>query len=259
MNDDLKSHMLKTLEKGLRYDGRKLDEFRPVSVETGMIKTAEGSARVKIGETEVLVGIKTEVGTPYPDSPNEGTIMVGVELLPLSNPDFEMGPPSINSIELARVVDRGLRESHAIDFKKLCIKKGEQIWILCIDICPINDAGNLFDAAALGAIAALQTAKFPEFDGVTIDYKKPTDVSLPVSKVPVEVTVWKVGNYLIVDPSPEEQDLADGRLTVATMEDGKLCAMQKGGVTPLAMEDIKNMVEIAVEKTKELRSYLGGN
>ena len=259
MNEDLRSHMLRTLEKGFRYDGRKLDEFREVSVETGVIKTAEGSARVKIGETEVLVGIKTEVGTPYPDSPDQGTIMVGAELLPLSNPKFEMGPPSIDSIELARVVDRGIRESHALDFKKLCITAGEKIWLICIDICPINDAGNLFDAGALGAIAALKTAKFPEYDGVSIDYKKLTDVPLPVSHTPVEVTVLKIGKHLLVDPSPEEEEFADGRLTVATMEDGKLCAMQKGGDIPLTMDDIKKMVEMAAEKTKELRSCLGGN
>src|SRR3989339_1078431 len=118
-----------------------------------------------MGEQEKRVGNKRKVGEPYPDTPNEGTIIVGAELLPLSNPEFELGPPGIQAIELARVVDRGIRESKAIDFKKLCIEPGKKIWMVIIDICPINDAGNLFDAASLAALAALKDTRYPAFDG----------------------------------------------------------------------------------------------
>ena len=147
MYRELRSHIISLLDANTRLDGRKFNEYRtPIEIEYGVVKTAEGSARVKIGETDVMVGVKLEVGEPYPDTPNEGTIIVGAELLPMSNPEFEPGPPGIQAIELARVVDRGIRESKALDFKKLCITPGEKIWIVIIDICPINDAGNLFDA-----------------------------------------------------------------------------------------------------------------
>src|SRR3989338_9399758 len=141
MHRELKNHIIGLLNQNTRLDGRNLTDYRqPITVETGFIKTAEGSARVKIGGTEIIVGVKMEVGTPYPDNPDEGTIIVGAELLPLSNPDFELGPPGIQAVELARVVDRGIRESKAIDFKKLCIKPGEKVWQLLIDMCPLNDA-----------------------------------------------------------------------------------------------------------------------
>src|SRR3989338_4890943 len=150
MYRELRSHILGLLDANTRLDGRKLTEYRkPITVEYGVVKTAEGSARVKIGETDIIVGVKLEVGEPYPDTPNEGTIIVGAELLPMSNPEFEPGPPQIQAIELARVVDRAIRESKALDFKKLCIEKGEKIWMVIIVIFPINDAGNLFDAASL--------------------------------------------------------------------------------------------------------------
>src|SRR3989344_3006 len=107
MYRELRSHIINLLNADTRLDGRKLTEYRkPIEVEHNVVKTAEGSARVKIGETEVMVGIKLEVGEPYPDTPDEGTIIVGAELLPLSNPEFELGPPGIQAIELARVVDR---------------------------------------------------------------------------------------------------------------------------------------------------------
>ena len=134
-NDYIKS----LVEKGKRIDGRNLDEFRKIIIETNISKNAAGSARCKIGQTEVIVGVKFDVGEPYPDSPDEGTIIVIAELIPVASPDFELGPPSPKATELARIVDRGIRESKCIDFKKLCIKEGEKIWMAFIDIYPLND------------------------------------------------------------------------------------------------------------------------
>ena len=257
MHGELRSHIISLLSAGTRLDGRKLTEYRkPIEVEEGVTKTAEGSARVKIGETDVIVGVKLEVGEPYPDTPNEGTIIVGAELLPLSNPEFELGPPGIQAIELARVVDRGIRESKAIDFKKLCIEDGKKIWMVIIDICPINDAGNLFDASSLAAMAALKNTKFPAFDGEKVDYKQKTGKKLELEKVPMAVTVIKIGDKFIVDPDTEEEKAIDARLTVSSIEDGTLCALQKGGDSPLTMEEIDKMLDIGVEKGKELRKYL---
>ena len=256
MNSDLRQHVIEALKQGLRFDKRKTNEYRKVTVEYGVSKSAEGSARVKIGDTEVIVGVKLEVGEPYPDMPDEGTIIVGAELIPLSNPEFELGPPGIQAVELARVVDRGIRESKAIDFKKLCIKKGEKVWLVLIDVIPINDNGNLFDAAALAALAALKDTRFPGYDGEKIDYNKKTKEKLPLSKQPLSVTVIKIGDNYLVDPSIEEESVLDSRLTVATMEDDTLCALQKGGDVPINDKDIDKMIDIALEKTKELRKHL---
>ena len=257
MHRELRSHIISLLNADTRLDGRKLSEYRkPIELEYGVVKTAEGSARVKIGETEVFVGVKMEVGEPYPDIPDEGTIIVGAELLPLSNPEFELGPPGIQAIELARVVDRGIRESKCLDFKRLCIEAGKKVWLLIIDICPINDAGNLFDASSLAALAALKDAKYPAFDGEKVDYKSKTDKRLELEKTPIAVTVIKIGEKFIVDPDIEEEKAIDARLTVSTIEDGTLCALQKGGDFPLTIEDIEKMLDIGVDKGKELRKYL---
>ena len=252
-----KKHLLDLLEKGIRDDGRKFDEFRKVSVEYSISeKSAEGSARVKIGDTEVVAGVKFGLGTPFPDKPDEGSIMVNAELRPLASPEFELGPPSFNSIELSRVVDRGIRESKTLDFKKLCIKKGEQVWLVMIDIYPINNAGNLFDAAALAALAALKDAKFPKLDGDKVDYKTKTKKGLTLGCLPVSCTVRKIGKHFLVDPTVVEEGCNDARLTVAVMDDGKLCAMQKGGNGLLTVDDANKMVEIAIKGTKQLRKVL---
>ena len=255
-----KPHIVKYLSKNIRYDGRTKDQFREVFVETGFISTAEGSARVKLGNTEVIAGVKMELGTPYPDNPDEGTIMVGAEFLPMASSKFESGPPGEDAIELARVVDRGIRESHSIDLKKLCIKSGEQMWIISVDVCTINDDGNLLDASGLAALAAIEDAVFPELKQVgerqEVDYKTKTTNKVPINKRPIPVTVHKIDGDFVVDPLPDEEALSSARLTITTTEDGKLCSLQKGKEGPISADDLSAMVDLALKCASELRSKL---
>ena len=252
-NNQTASHIVKTLDKGIRYDSRKLLDYRDIKIEYGASVNAEGSARVKIGDTEIIAGVKLEIGEPYPDIPEEGVLIVGAEFLPMANPDFESGPPGIQAIELARIVDRGIRESKTIDVKKLCIEKGEKVWMMLVDICPINDSGNLIDCAGLAALAALKDTRFPKVEDDKVDYTEKTDKRLELTKLPIPVTVLKIGKNFIVDANLDEETAIDARLTVTSTEDGKLCAMQKGGDRALTTEDIKKMIDIGIEKGKELR------
>ncbi|MEM4267533.1 MAG: exosome complex protein Rrp42 [Candidatus Woesearchaeota archaeon] len=256
MNNDFRVHIIVSLKENIRLDGRKLDEYRPIKIQYGVSRTAEGSAMVSIGETKVIAGVKMLIAEPFPDKPDEGTIMVNAELLPMSNPLFEPGPPGDNAIELARVVDRGIRESKAIDVKKLLIKKGEKCWVVSIDIITVNDSGNLFDASALAAVAAIQDTTLPLYENDEINYKKRTEERLPITKLPVSVTVIKIGDSYIVDPLPEEEAACDARLTAATTEDGTICALQKGGNETLSIDDVSAMLDIAIEKARYLRGCL---
>jgi exosome complex component RRP42 len=248
MNFNLKQHLLNVLKENIRYDGRKKEDFRDIEIELGVSVCAEGSSRVKVGNTEVIAGVKMAVETPYPDSPNSGNLMVNVELLPASNPNFEPGPPSEKAIEISRVIDRGIRESKAVDFEKLCIVPSEKVWSVMIDICSINDEGNLLDVCALAALAALSDAKFPELVNGVVDYSKKTKEKLPLNKIPITVTVYKIGSEFLVDPLPEEEEAYDSRLSVAITEKNEISAMQKGGEEPLSIEEIKKIIDI-VEKT----------
>ena len=153
------------LKEGKRIDGRKVDELRKISITRGISENADGSARVRLGETDVIAGVKMVPGEPYPDSPGEGSISVGAELLPMADPEFEVGPPREEAIELSRVVDRGIRESKAIDFSDLSIVEGESAWIGFVDLYVLNNDGNLFDACGMAAMAALLETKMPKLDG----------------------------------------------------------------------------------------------
>jgi len=259
MRNIIQNHVVSLLEKNIRLDGRKFDEFRKILIEYGISsKSAEGSARVKIGNTEVVAGVKFAVGSPFPDTPDDGAIIANVELLPLSSPDFESGPPGIQSIEYARaIIDRGLRESKAIDLKKLCIKKGEKIWMVMIDAYSINNDGNLADALGLAALAAIKDAKFPKYNEKTdtIDYNERTSKGVDLKELPIPITIIKIKDLFIIDPMLDEECASDARLTVTSVADGRICALQKGGNTPLTQEDVEKMVDLGIEKGKELRKF----
>ncbi len=245
------------LEKGQRLDERALTDYRDLRIEQGVIEKAEGSARVYLGKTEVLVGVKVETGEPFPDTPNNGVMTVNAELVPLASPHFEPGPPDENSIELARVVDRGIRESNAIDTAKLCIAAGKSVFVVFVDVYVLNYDGNLIDASAIAAMAALMNTKMPNYEIKDGELKiKQGYTPLPMKSHPITVTIGKIANKLIVDPWLEEESVMDSRITFATNEDGNICAIQKGGSGFFTPQQILEASKIALEKAVELRKKL---
>ncbi len=248
------------IRKGKRFDNRTPEQYREVKIETNALPLAEGSCRVTIGDTEVIAGVKTGVGTPFGDTPDEGVLMVNAELLPLASSKFEPGPPREEAIELARVVDRAIRESKAIDFGKLCITPKEKVWMVNVDIDVINDDGNLIDACGLAAIAAIRTARLAKLDGEgNVVFGEKTEEKLPVSGIPISTTFVKIGDKILADPDSFEWTAMEARLTVGTVDkDGSvmLASMQKGGTSGLTLEEIDTIVGMALEKGEQLRNLV---
>ena len=146
-----KKHLVSLLQNDKRLDERHLLESRSMNIETNILRKANGSAKVQLGKTTVYAGVKAELGTPFPDTPNKGVLIVNIELSPIASPHFESGPPSKEAIELARVCDRALRESKVLDLDKLCVVPGEKVWIVFVDIYTIVDDGNLLDCSSVAA------------------------------------------------------------------------------------------------------------
>jgi len=245
------------IAKEKRLDGRELTDYRETKIEQGIIERAEGSARVRLGKTEVVVGTKIEMGEPFPDTPNEGVLTVNAELVPIASPRFEPGPPDENSIELARIVDRGIRESKAIDTEKLCIEPGKKVFVIFVDVYVLNHDGNLIDAAALAAMAALLNTKMSKYEIEDGEVKiKPGYEQLPIKKHPITVTLAKIGEKLVVDPVLEEEQVMDARISFATDEDDNICAIQKGGSGYFEPKEVFEAAKIAKQKANEIRKKL---
>ncbi len=248
----LRGHIRRLAGNGQRVDGRGPEEFRPLTITKGYVKTAEGSGRVKLGATDVLAGVKIQLGEPFPDTPASGVLTTNAELIPMASPTFEAGPPSPSAIELARVVDRGIRESRTVDFEKLCIKPGEQVWVCFVDLHVLDYDGNLFDAANFAALAALTSAVVP---ASKIGQE---DRPLDIQHYPVSVTTVKIKDALLVDPSLEEDRIAEARLTITTDENGDVRAMQKGLGGAFTSEEVKKLIRVSHRLGSEIREKIKG-
>ncbi len=241
--------------EGLRVDDRGPFDYRQVEIIPNYVTRPAGSAMVKLGNTTVIAGVTLNVGQPFPDTPDEGILITNAELVPLASPNFEPGPPDEDSIEFARVVDRGIREGHVIDLNKLVIEEGEKAWMVFIDLHVLDYDGNLFDAGALAAMTALNVAKVPKYEDEKI-IRDEISMNMPINRQVVTSTFAKIGNMLVVDPLLDEEKSADARFTIATTDDGYITASQKGGSGSVTIEEIEKMVDLAFEKGDELRKLM---
>ncbi len=253
LNELKRDTILRMLAEGKRADGRKVDEYRPVRIQKNVIPNAEGSALCQMGKTQVIAGLKFDVATPYADRPDDGVFSTGAELVPLGSQMFEPGPPSPDAIELARVVDRGIRSSETIDLKSFKISD-EKVLALYLDLWVVDYGGNLIDTAALAAMAALLEAKMPKVENEKIIRSENTG-SLKIGEKVVACSFSKLGTHYLLDPALDEELGMDGKLTISTTS-SQVCAVQKSGWASATEQDVSGLIDLAFERGKELRALL---
>ncbi|MFX1379390.1 MAG: exosome complex protein Rrp42 [Promethearchaeota archaeon] len=255
-----RDYIISNLKKEERIDGRGFWEYREFKIESDVIASAEGSTDVSLGKTRIITGLKYEVGEPFPDLPDEGVCTVMAELLPIASPLFERGPPDEQSIELARVVDRGIRHADCVQTKKLCIKEGVSVYILFVDMYVINYQGNLIDAGAVGALTSLISSHIPE--GVwneekgeaewTGKYFTGKDI---IKELPLAMTYCKIDDIIFLDPNLPEELVSDGKISISATE-SKITSIQKSGAATFSIDEIKMLAKKSLEISKKLRKDL---
>jgi exosome complex component RRP42 len=252
-----KQQMWEAISKGKRLDGRNLDEIRPIEAEVNVIRKANGSSKVNLGNSEVVAGVKVETGRPFEGLENKGALILSAEILPTASPYIEPGPPDEETIELARVVDRGIRESEMIDLDKLVLVPGEIVYTIFVDCSIINADGNLFDATSYAVVSALISSKIPIFkvqDGKVLDSGDVQEP--PLTTILISITAARVGDAVILDPTAEEEACMDARITITTNSNSDFTAVQKGSTGAFTLEQLKKAAEAARIKGTEVRSKI---
>jgi exosome complex component RRP42 len=244
------------LMKGQREDGRQPMSYRNITIKTGVIPNAEGSAMVTFGNTKVLCGVKVGVGEPMPDKPGEGNLITGAELHPMAAESYESGPPSPEAIELGRVIDRGIRAANMIDSKHLGIDD-EKVWEVFVDIYVLNYDGNLFDAGMLAAAAALSSARMPKYDKEKDEVIREGNLGkFNLGGMATSTTFAKIAGKIVIDPDGNEEAYMSTRITITADENNIVRAMQKGLWGSFSQSELENMLDISFEKSKDLRKLI---
>jgi len=248
----MKKTIVDLLKQGKRIDERKVDEFRKLDIKLDISKNAEGSAMVELGKTKVMAGVKIDLVEPFQDAPDAGVLIVNAEFMPLAYSEFEPGPPGVEAIELARIVDRGIRESEFIDFKKLCVEKGKKVYGIFIDIYVLNHDGNLIDASFLASIAALLNARLPKIEKVEDSYRvvygEKTKQKLPLSNIPFMTTVFKINDSMFIDANLIEEKASETKVSIAYCFDknkANIHAIQKLGSGTFSYEELEKIIKLS--------------
>ncbi|KAG2671130.1 hypothetical protein I3760_14G119200 [Carya illinoinensis] len=251
------------LQSDLRIDGRRPFDYRSLSIKFGR---EDGSAEVQLGQTHVMGFVAAQLVQPYKDRPNEGTLSIFTEFSPMADPSFEPGRPGEAAVELGRVIDRGLRESRAVDTESLCVLSGKLVWAVRVDLHILDNGGNLVDAANIAALAALMTFRRPECslggeDGQEV-VVHPAEVREPlpliVHHLPIAVTFAFFSNEssVVIDPTHYEEAVMGGRMTATLNANNDVCAIQKAGGEGVLQSVIMQCLRIAGQKAYDITTKI---
>ncbi|KAL3275883.1 hypothetical protein HHI36_020620 [Cryptolaemus montrouzieri] len=262
--DAEKTFVLHGVDANMRIDGREREDYRPMELETDVVSHAFGSARLRLANTDVLVAVKIEVDSPFPEKPFEGKLEFFVDCSANATPDFEGRGGENLAVELSNCLASAYRSNEALDLKKLCIMKGRKCWKLYVDILLLEVGGNLFDAVSIAVKSALYNTQIPKIksihvDGSQIDIQVCDDIfsctRLDISGAPLMVTVCKIGEHCIVDPNAAEEQCSVGAVVVAVSR-GCLSTVLQTGTGSFHPKTLKECLKLGFSVAQNLEDSL---
>ena len=265
LSDAEREYIEKAAEFGIRPDGRKLLDLRPITLETVVLPTASSSARVRIGRvTDILVGVKAEVVEPLARTPDEGIISFTVECSSLASPDFVgRGGADLNA-ELVQLLSKLYASQATEELRRaLCLIPGKKCWILHVDALVLDSGGNLFGALSIAVRAALRLVVLPkvivipgeadEDDEIEIDEE--VFEMIPKScDAPIAVTLSAIGprSVYMSDCTSEEEACARFAVTLGANPGGSSCGVVSAGTAGADIETLERMVKDGINLGKEI-------
>ncbi|KAI8976959.1 ribosomal protein S5 domain 2-type protein [Pilobolus umbonatus] len=262
-----RSYIEQGIQHDCRADGRGRLDYRHVVLETGLLSQASGSARCRLGDSDVLVGVKVEIGEIDTNQPNKGRIICNVECSPSASQQFEgRGADELNNT-LTLALDRLLNGPQSgIDLDSLCIIQGHQCWIIYIDAMVMDAAGNLLDCIVMTTRAALHDTRIPkteiqdmgdgDFEFEIVDDIEDAEPIKGCDQLPLSVTLYKIADRYIIDPTILEELCSQVTLTVGVNKEGMVCGIQKGGQGSLDPSLMTEMIQTATLLGKPLIQQL---
>ncbi len=226
------------MTKYKRPDGRAYDVLRPVKIEIGVSKFAEGSARISFGDTQVLCLATVEETVPrHLIGKEQGWVTAEYAMLPRSTPERSRresmeGRPGGRTFEIQRLVGRALRS--AVDLKALGSRS------VIIDCEVLQADGGTRTAAITGGYVALAHA---------LRHFTPK----PVRKNIAAVSAGFVRGELVLDLPYAEDSIADADVNVVATSDGELIEVQGTAEgRPFSKEDFDRVLDLALRGIAQL-------
>jgi ribonuclease PH len=226
----------------MRIDGRLPDQLRPLTMERGFAKFAEGSCLIKLGDTHMLVTATVEDRVPpFMKGKGGGWVTAEYSMLPRSGRQRnqrDLMKPNGRSMEIQRLIGRAMRTAFDLD------ALGERT--ITLDCDAIQADGGTRCAAITAAYVA-------SYDAIQYMSRQRMLKRNPLGEAVAAVSVGVKGNQELLDLNYDEDSSAHTDMNVVMTESGKFVEIQgTAEKQPFAIDTLGKMLKLAQKGINEL-------
>ncbi len=214
-------------KKGIRLDGRKLDELRPVKMEVGVLPNADGSAYLEQGKNKILVGVygPKEAHPRHIAQQDRAVIQCRYHMAPFSVDERKSPAPSRRDVELSKVIREALEPAIFLEYYP---KTAIQVYIEILQA----DGGTRCAGITTASLAL-------------------ADAGIPMRDLVVACAAGKADGKLIVDLMDTEDKVGEADVPVAFMPNlNAITLLQMDG--SLSVDEFGNAINMALDGCKQL-------
>ena len=234
-----------------RSDDRTINEYRQLSIKH-LTSSYNSPIEVRLGNTQIFSQINAKLVQPRTERPSEGIISFQVDTHHLKpNADFTSTNEALNEfrISISNILEKCLKESHALDTNILCVIPGKLVWKVILDISVIKHDGNIFDSAIIAALSSWLTYKIPFFRIKEGELYYDSFINLTTIHMPVCVTngIFSKKNkseeiMFVLDPTFEEESVMSGSVSICANIFGAISYMHMNTEIQVGLEDIEELM-----------------
>jgi len=214
-------------ENGIRIDGRKVDELRPIKIEAGVLKSADGSAYVEIGKNKVLAAVygPRECHPRHMQNPAKAIVQCKYNMISFSVSDRKRPGPDRRSVEISKLI------SEAMEYVVFTENYPRTSIDVYIEVLQAN-AGTRCAGLVAAAVAL-------------------ADAGIPMKDIVPAVAVGKVNDQVVLDLNKEEDNYGQADLPIAMIpRTGEVLLMQMDG--HLTQAEFDRALELGVKACHEI-------
>ena len=207
-------------EEGLRVDGRKLDELRPIEIKVGVLKNADGSAYIVQGKNKIMVAVygPRELHPRHLSLPDRAVLRCRYHMAPFSVPERKSPAPSRREVELSKVIRQALEPAL---FLEMFPRTSIDVFIEVLQA----DGGTRCASITAAAVAL-------------------ADAGIPMRDLVAAVAVGKIDGKIALDLNHLEDQYGEADIPVAMMPGlNQITLLQADGL--ITIEELKEVLELA--------------
>ena len=208
---------------GLRLDGRRFDELRPIKIEASVLKRADGSCYLEMGKNKVIAAVfgPREVHPRHLQDPSKAVIRYRYNMAPFSVEERKRPGPDRRSVEISKVSKEAFE---AVIMKELFPRSAIDIFVEVLQA----DAGSRTACLNAASVALV-------------------DAGVPMKGMITSVAVGKADGHLVLDPMKEEDNFGEADMPFAFLiRNGRIesiALLQMDG--RMTKDEIRQAIELA--------------